>query len=189
MVKLIVGLGNPGRQYEKNRHNAGFLFLDNLLSTYVGNWMNESKFQGITGGCNIGGNKVLLLKPQTFMNRSGLSVGALVRYYKYKAEDVLVVHDELDIPSGEVKLKMGGGHAGHNGLRDIIANLGEKNFYRIRLGIGRPVSGLSVSDYVLSNFSKDDKSKLEAAFELLEMQMDNIVSGRESLAMNEINKT
>jgi PTH1 family peptidyl-tRNA hydrolase len=188
MVKLIVGLGNPGQQYEKNRHNAGFLFLDNLLSTYVGNWMNESKFQGITGSCNIGGNKVILLKPQTFMNRSGLSVGALVRYYKYKTEDVLVVHDELDIPSGEVKLKMGGGHAGHNGLRDIIASLGEKNFYRIRLGIGRPASGLSVLDYVLSNFSKEDRSKLEAVFELLETQMDNIISERESLAMNEINK-
>ena len=188
MVKLIAGLGNPGRQYEKNRHNAGFLFLDYLFSKYAGSWVNESKFQGIIGRCNVGENKVLLLKPQTFMNRSGLSVGAVMRYYKYKPEDVLIVHDELDIPAGEVRLKVGGGHAGHNGLRDIIANLGEKNFYRVRLGIGRPVSGLSVSDYVLSNFSKDDKSKLEATFDLLDTQMNKIVSGRETLAMNEINK-
>ena len=189
MIKLVVGLGNPGQQYEKNRHNAGFLFLDYLLARYSGCWTNEPKFQGITNDCVVGRNKVLLFKPQAFMNRSGLAVGLVARYFKFKAEEILVVHDDLDIAVGKVKLKLGGGHAGHNGLRDIIENLGEKNFYRIRLGVGRPNSNRRVADYVLSNPSKEDQKLMEGTFDLIGAQMDNIISEGEVLAMNELNKS
>lgn len=187
MIKLIVGLGNPGQQYEKNRHNAGFLFLDYLLNQHSGSWSNESKFHGIIATSFIAGSKVILLKPQTFMNRSGLSVGSVARYYKFKAEEILLVHDELDFSAGVVKLKKGGGHAGHNGLRDIIANLGERDFYRARIGIGRPASGKPVSDYVLSNSSKEEQRLMLSAFELFGVQLDKVVSGDIAAAMNALN--
>jgi PTH1 family peptidyl-tRNA hydrolase len=183
----MVGLGNPGSQYEKNRHNAGFLFLEYLLSRNAGSWSSESKFHGLIGSCVIGGNKVLLLKPQTFMNRSGLSVGLVARFYKYKPDEILVVHDELDIATGLVKYKKNGGHAGHNGLRDIIANLGARDFYRLRVGVGRPSVG-SVADYVLSNPSKDDKERILQVFVLLEEYMESIVAGEDAAVMNGINK-
>ncbi len=188
MIKLIVGLGNPGQQYEKNRHNAGFLFLDHLLGRCSGSWSNESKFHGMIATSFIAGNKVMLLKPQTFMNRSGLSVGSVARYYKFKAEEILLVHDELDFSAGVVKLKKGGGHAGHNGLRDIIANLGEREFYRARIGIGRPVPGKPVADYVLSDPFRDEQGLMLSAFDLLEMQMDKIVVGDFPAAMSALNK-
>ena len=187
MIKLIVGLGNPGQQYEKNRHNAGFLFLDHLLNQHSGSWSNESKFHGMIATSFIAGSKVILLKPQTFMNRSGLSVGSVARYYKFKAEEILLVHDELDFSAGVVKLKKGGGHAGHNGLRDIIANLGERDFYRARIGIGRPVSGKPVADYVLSDPSRDERGLMLSAFDLLDLKMDKIVAGDFSAAMSALN--
>ncbi len=188
MIKLIVGLGNPGQQYEKNRHNAGFLFLDHLLNQHSGSWSNESKFHGIVATSFIAGSKVILLKPQTFMNRSGLSVGSVARYYKIKAEEILLVHDELDFAAGVVKLKKGGGHAGHNGLRDIIANMGERDFYRARIGIGRPVSGKPVADYVLSDPSRDERGLMLSAFDLLDLQMDKIVAEDVAAAMSALNK-
>ena len=187
MIKLIVGLGNPGQQYEKNRHNAGFLFLDQLLGDCAGSWSNETRFNGFVANCYVGGGKVILLKPQTFMNRSGLSVGSVARYYKVKTEEILVIHDELDLNVGVARLKKGGGHAGHNGLRDIMANLGEKDFYRIRVGVGRPVSGKSVADYVLSNPSKDESRSMLSAFDLIALQINKIVSGDMALAMNALN--
>lgn len=185
----MVGLGNPGRQYEKNRHNAGFLFLDQLLEGCASSWSNELKFQALVASCHLGGNKVILLKPQTFMNRSGLSVGLIAKYYKFKADEILVVHDELDLSAGAVKLKMGGGHAGHNGLRDIMASLGDKGFYRIRLGIDRPDAGKPVADYVLSNPSKEQFGFLLSAFDLVDMQINKIVAGDMAAAMNALNKT
>lgn len=187
MIKLLVGLGNPGLQYEKTRHNAGFLYLDHLLSQYSGKWSNESKFHGFVATSLIGNNKVVLLKPQTFMNRSGSSIGSVARYYKFKTEEILIVHDELDFSAGIVKLKKGGGHAGHNGLRDTIANLGEKDFYRLRLGIGRPVSGKPVADYVLSNPTKEDQRLMLSAFDLLDQNIDKIVSGDIDAAMRNLN--
>ena len=187
MIKLIVGLGNPGQEYQKTRHNAGFLFLDYLLDHYSGAWANESKFNSLMANSFIGGEKVIFLKPQTFMNRSGLSVGAVARYYKFKTDEILVVHDELDFIPGMIKLKKGGGHAGHNGLRDIIANLGANDFYRVRLGIGRPASGKSVSDYVLSNMAKGETEQLLSAFDLLGLQMDRLVAGDIAKAMNALN--
>lgn len=187
MIKLIVGLGNPGQQYEKNRHNAGFLFLEQLLSRSGGFWVREAKFHGLVADIQIDRQKVLLLKPETFMNRSGQAVGAVMRYYKVLPDEVLVVHDELDFEAGSVKLKKNGGHAGHNGLRDIIAHLDSKDFYRLRLGIGRPVAGKSVADYVLSNPSKQDLELIESAFDLSIKFLPKIIAGEISAVMNEIN--
>lgn len=187
MIKLIVGLGNPGQQYEKTRHNAGFLFLDSLVLERSSAWSNKPDFQGLLAECNIAGEKALLLKPQTFMNRSGQSVGKVARYYKIAPEEMLVVHDELDFDVGIVKLKKDGGHAGHNGLRDIIAHLGTKDFYRLRIGIGRPVGGMEVVDYVLSVPSKQDWQHLLSAIDYGKSIIDQIVAGDIAAAMNKLN--
>ncbi|MGZ8225083.1 MAG: aminoacyl-tRNA hydrolase [Methylovulum sp.] len=184
MLKLVVGLGNPGRQYEKTRHNVGFLFLDRLAADVGLCWARQSRFDGFVAVSNA---QILFLKPDTFMNRSGCSVGKLVRYYKILPEEVLVVHDELDFNVGVVKLKKGGGHAGHNGLRDIIANLGSGEFYRLRVGIGRPVSGKSVSDYVLSAPPASEMELLSVAFDLSIGLFDQMVVGDMAAAMNKLN--
>ncbi|HEY8098952.1 MAG TPA: aminoacyl-tRNA hydrolase, partial [Methylobacter sp.] len=166
MIKLIVGLGNPGRQYEKTRHNAGFLFLDRLVFESNCTWVSESKFDGLVAEVGMAESKVLLLKPGTFMNRSGQAVGKVARYYKLAPEEILVVHDELDFDVGVVRLKKDGGHAGHNGLRDIISHLGSKEFYRLRIGIGRPSVGKVVADFVLSSPSSTEWGLMLSAFDL-----------------------
>jgi peptidyl-tRNA hydrolase, PTH1 family len=188
MIKLIVGLGNPGQQYEKNRHNAGFLFLDRLVSEYGGIWLKDSKFHGLVCSVQINGDKVVLLKPTTFMNLSGQAVGAVIRYYKIQPDEILVVHDELDFAAGVVKLKKGGGHAGHNGLRDIIAHLDSKDFYRLRIGIGRPAPGKAVADYVLSNPGKAEMEAIETAFSFSQSCLPRLL-GDVGAAMNELNKS
>jgi len=187
VIRLIVGLGNPGSQYQKTRHNAGFLFLDYLAEVGLSSWAVESKFHGVVSSCQIAGKKVILLKPQTFMNKSGLAVGAVARYYKIKPEEILVAHDELDLDSGVVRFKMGGGHAGHNGLRDIIQSLGEKNFYRLRFGIGRPSVGKKVADFVLSGSSKQEAEDLLFSFAEAESTMSLVVLGEMAKAMNGLN--
>lgn len=187
MIKLIVGLGNPGRQYEKTRHNAGFLFLDKLVKEFGCAWATESRFQGCVAESVFAAGKVLLLKPETFMNRSGQSVGKVVKYYKLLPEEVLVVHDDLDFEVGLVRFKKDGGHAGHNGLRDIVAHLGSREFYRLRIGIGRPVLGKVVADYVLSEPSKNEWQLLESAFELGRGSIEQIVAGDMAIAMNQLN--
>ncbi|MDO9105045.1 MAG: aminoacyl-tRNA hydrolase [Methylovulum sp.] len=187
MIKLIVGLGNPGRQYEKTRHNAGFLFLDKLLAETGGSWSTEVKFQGLFAEIGVSGGKVLLLKPETFMNRSGQSVGKVARYYKLLPEEILVVHDELDFDVGVMKLKKGGGHAGHNGLRDIIAHMGSNEFYRLRIGIGRPDPGKSVADYVLSAPSKIESQALESVVGERLVFVGQMVSGDMAVVMNKLN--
>lgn len=154
MIKLVVGLGNPGQKYAKTRHNAGFLLLDKLISSENGAFSTQSRFLGELAEVSKAGNKFYLLKPSTFMNRSGQSVSAVMKYYKIQPEEVLVIHDELDFNPGVLKLKVDGGHAGHNGLRDIISATGAKNFLRLRVGIGRPSGSMAVADYVLSDFSK-----------------------------------
>ncbi len=186
MIKLIVGLGNPGQQYEKTRHNAGFLFLDYLAGN--ASWSNEPKFHGVLVKLMIGNNKVLLLKPHTFMNKSGLSVGAVARYYKVGIDEMLVVHDELDLSAGVVKLKKGGGHAGHNGLRDIISNLAGRDFYRLRFGVGRPSSGKNVADFVLSNSSKMETEGLMKAFDKVYSFIPKLVAGDVDMVMNDLNQ-
>jgi len=189
MIKLIVGLGNPGRQYEKTRHNAGFLFLDSLADDLGCAWVNESKFQGVLAQGKIANTPVMLLKPDTFMNRSGLSVGKIARYYKLQPEEILVVHDELDFNPGLVKLKKDGGHAGHNGLRDIISHLNSNSFYRLRIGIGRPAAGKVVADFVLSSPPKSEFELLLTAFDLSRSYIAQMVNGDMATVMNSINST
>lgn len=178
MIKLIVGLGNPGQQYEKTRHNVGFFFLDRLLDSCGGAWVNEGRFQGLLASCRFAAHKVVLLKPQTYMNKSGESVGKVARYYKVKPEEILVIHDELDFDEGVVRIKQGGGHAGHNGLRDIISHLGSKDFLRLRVGIGRPSSSaVPVANYVLSRPSRAGLLRIEAAYADFEQVIEVVVAG------------
>ena len=150
--RLIVGLGNPGPDYERTRHNAGFWLLDQWAQAHGASFALERGFFGELATLRIGGLRVMLLKPQTYMNRSGQSVGALARFHRIEVEEVLVVHDELDLPPGSIKLKRGGGHAGHNGLKDIQAALGSPDFWRLRIGIGHPRTlqlAQPVADFVL----------------------------------------
>ncbi len=177
MIKLIAGLGNPGQQYEKTRHNAGFLFVDYLADFAGARWMSANQFHGELAECNIAGNRLMLLKPMTFMNKSGASVGGLLRYYKLNPDDLLVAHDELELAGGIVKLKRDGGHAGHNGLRDIIANIGSRDFYRLRIGIDRPTTGSNIADYVLSKMSLDERSALDKLFDATTRKIDALLNG------------
>lgn len=160
--KLIVGLGNPGAEYEATRHNAGFWFVDQLASMLKVPFQTEGKFFGRLAKSS----DLYLLQPMTFMNRSGQSVAALARFYKIEPEEILVVHDELDLLPGEIRLKQGGGNGGHNGLKDIQAQLGTPNFWRLRLGIGHPRSlGLAhpVVDFVLHPPRKDEQAAIDRA--------------------------
>lgn len=165
-TKLIVGLGNPGQKYQWTRHNAGFMVLDRL-SAVSGINISRKKYSGFYGEGDWKGEHILLLKPQTFMNLSGQSVSEALRFHKLSLRDLVVIHDDLDIPFGRVKLKEGGGHAGHNGLRSLVEQLGGGGFTRVRVGIGRPSHG-DAADYVLSNFAKSELAQLP-------MLVDNIV--------------
>ena len=180
MIKVIVGLGNPGHQYEKTRHNAGFIFLNQLAANAAVSWSMSSQFQGEVGVCTLGGYALTLLKPQTYMNKSGDSVGKLLRYYKIKPEEMLVAHDELELAEGVIRLKKDGGHAGHNGLRDIIAHLESRDFYRLRIGIGRPQTAGNIADYVLSKPGAGSAEQLEnvmrAALDCIELLVNGKVA-------------
>ncbi|WP_417675465.1 aminoacyl-tRNA hydrolase [Pseudodonghicola sp.] len=158
-MQLFVGLGNPGAQYAHTRHNIGFMAVDRIASDHgFGPW--KAKFQGQIAEGRLGGDKVMLLKPETFMNLSGQSVGEAMRFYKLTPADVTVFHDELDLAPGKLKLKQGGGHAGHNGLRSIHAHIGE-DYRRIRLGIGHPGRKEAVAGYVLHDFAKAEEEWLD----------------------------
>ncbi len=187
MIKLVVGLGNPGAEYEKTRHNAGFLFVDALQAKYGGNWLLEDKFKGFVCRVQLGGSNIMLLKPSLFMNRSGYSVSKLVGFYKILPEELLVVHDELDFDAGIVKLKTGGGHAGHNGLRDIMVSLSGNEFHRLRIGIGRPLSGKSVSNYVLSVPSMEGKIAIDNAIDGAISYVEQLVIADIETVKNKIN--
>ncbi len=159
-IQLIVGLGNPGNEYTGTRHNAGFWWVDQVCAE-TGSKLNlEAKFFGHAGKLK-NSSEVWLLKPTTFMNDSGRSVGALSKFYKIPPEAILVVHDELDLPPGTVKLKKGGGHGGHNGLKDIAAQLGTPDFWRLRLGIGHPGDKNAVATYVLKDPTRDEMRAIE----------------------------
>jgi peptidyl-tRNA hydrolase, PTH1 family len=148
-LRIIAGLGNPGPEHLVTRHNAGFWFVDLLARRHGGEFRDYRKFSGETAKINIDGQEIVLLKPTTYMNRSGLSIRQLSDFYKFSPDDILIAHDELDLPVGSVRLKQGGGHGGHNGLRDAIAHIGE-TFWRLRLGIGHPGNKAEVIDYVLT---------------------------------------
>ncbi|BBF12107.1 peptidyl-tRNA hydrolase [Haemophilus influenzae] len=161
-IKLIVGLGNPGDKYADTRHNAGEWLIERLARRFKVLLNPENKFFGKTARTLVNGKEVRLLVPTTFMNLSGKAVGALASFYRIKPEEILVIHDELDLPPGTAKLKQGGGHGGHNGLKDIVAQLGNKNnFYRLRIGIGHPGHRDLVAGYVLNKPSPADRNALE----------------------------
>ncbi|PUE55819.1 aminoacyl-tRNA hydrolase [Limnohabitans parvus] len=149
MIKLLVGLGNPGNEYEDTRHNAGFWWIDAVARELKVSLVPERNYHGLMARTTVNGQTVWLLEPQTFMNLSGKSVSALARFFKIQPEEILVAHDELDIVPGEAKLKLGGSHAGHNGLRDIHAQLGTANYWRLRIGVGHPGDKAEVVSWVL----------------------------------------
>jgi len=156
---LVAGLGNPGREYERTRHNAGWLVLDELARRHSGSW--RSKFSGSLAEIRLGDLRLALLKPETYMNDSGRSVGAAVRFFKVEPEQVLVVHDDVDLEAGRLQARAGGGLAGHNGLRSLAQHLGSQDFLRLRIGIGRPGRGdpRPVADWVLSPFSPEEDAE------------------------------
>lgn len=168
-IRLIVGLGNPGPEYEQTRHNAGFWLVDNLANSLPGcRLQRESRFNAFVAKTAIKGQEVWLLEPQTFMNRSGQSVGGLARFFKINPDEVLVVHDELDLAPGVVKMKKGGSSGGHNGLKDITAALGTQDYWRLRIGIGHPRvlgSQQAVADFVLHRPRKEEQVLIEEAIE------------------------
>ncbi len=155
-LRIIVGLGNPGPEHLVTRHNAGFWFVDVLAQRHGVEFRDYRKFSGETARISISGQDIVLLKPTTYMNRSGLSIRQLSEFYKIAPDEILVAHDELDLPVGSVRLKHGGGHGGHNGLRDTIAHIGD-SFWRLRLGIGHPGNKTEVIDYVLTRASRAEE--------------------------------
>ncbi len=158
-MQLLVGLGNPGAKYERNRHNIGYMAVDRIAGDHgFGPW--RSKFQGVVSEGRLGSDKVLLLKPETFMNLSGQSVAAAMKFYKLDPTDVTIFHDELDLAPGKCRVKTGGGHAGHNGLRSVHASIGDA-YHRVRLGIGHPGHKDRVAAYVLHDFAKADADWLD----------------------------
>jgi peptidyl-tRNA hydrolase, PTH1 family len=177
MIGLLVGLGNPGAQYDQTRHNAGFVFLDALAAANQIRWQKQMQFEAMFGEGLVGGRRVVLLKPMAYMNRSGGSVGKVLRYFKLQPEAMLVFHDELELPEGVLKMKQGGGHAGHNGLRDIIAQTGSREFYRLRIGIDRPAQGANVADYVLSRPSKAGMALIESGIAKVESCVQDLLLG------------
>ncbi len=161
-LKLIVGLGNPGPEHLLTRHNAGFWFVDALAAKLGGRFRSHTRFQGDICRVQFGGHEITFLKPMTYMNRSGLSVRAIADYTKVAPEEILIAHDELDLPVGEARFKLGGGHGGHNGLRDAITHLGPE-FWRLRVGIGHPGDRSQVIDYVLRRAHAEEEEKILAA--------------------------
>lgn len=185
---LIVGLGNPGRQYESHRHNVGFLAVDELASSVRADAFRE-KFSALWSKGHHAGDDVVLLKPQTFMNLSGQSVQPAAAFFKVPADHVLVLHDELDLPFGELRLKAGGGHAGHNGLRSMIQSMGTPDFLRLRVGIGRPKPGFrgEVADYVLSGFDPVERAELPDVLMKATRAVLDVIERGLTPAMNTLN--
>lgn len=185
-IQLIVGLGNPGPEYAATRHNAGFWFIETLARQYGATLRADSKFHGLVSNANIQGQSCLLLQPTTFMNHSGLAVSHVAHYYKIKPETILVAHDELDLLCGDVKLKWSGGHAGHNGLRDIAQALKSQNFARLRLGIGHPGHKDKVLNYVLGQASTSERNKIETAIDKSLTVLPKVLSGAWEQAVQEL---
>ena len=187
-IKLIVGLRNPGTAYESTRHNAGEWFIESLIRHYRLGLKANPKFHGEVGQLTIQTETSFVLLPLTFMNHSGLSTREICQFYKILPEEVLVIHDELDLPVGRIKLKTAGGNGGHNGLRDITAQLGSNAFHRLRIGIGHPGHRDLVHQYVLTKPSIADKQSIDAAIEKTIGFVPDLLAGNINLAMNEINR-
>ena len=185
-LKVIVGLGNPGPKYTETRHNAGFWFIEEVARKYSAVFRPDKKFHGEVAKISLEGKDIWLLKPDTFMNRSGLSVQSLLSFYRITADQLLVAHDEIDLPPGTAKLKTGGGHGGHNGLRDIISQLATKDFHRLRIGVGHPGTKDQVVDYVLHNASRDDRILIDRDIDDAVAVMPDLASGAFEQAMHKL---
>lgn len=177
MIKLFVGLGNPGSEYESTRHNAGFWWLDEVARSLKTPLVMDKNYYGIVGRTAVNGQTVWLLKPQTFMNLCGKSVASLARFFKIQPQEILVAHDELDIVPGEAKLKLGGSHAGHNGLRDIHAQLGTDDYWRLRLGVGHPGIKSEVVHWVLKKPSLDHRIAIDQTIDRALKALPHLLAG------------
>ncbi|MCR5177043.1 MAG: aminoacyl-tRNA hydrolase [Anaerovibrio sp.] len=185
-MKIIAGLGNPGNEYAKSRHNVGWMFVDALAKNLdIDNW--KARENGMVAEGRIGSEKVLLVKPMTYMNNSGECIGPLMRWYKLEPDDLVVVHDDMDIPAGTVRIRKKGSAGGHNGIKSIIAHVGDENFGRVRIGIGRPLPGWSVVDYVLAAFSEEDAEKIRDSINYLLPAVECIITEDIDKAMNQYN--
>ncbi len=174
-MRLLIGLGNPGAKYAKTRHNIGFMAVDEIVRRHgFGPW--RTRFQGQCADCTIDGEKVLALKPETFMNNSGRAAGEAARFFKIETADVVVLHDDIDLAAGKIRFKVGGGHAGHNGLRDIDAHIGN-GYARVRLGVGHPGTAEEVHDHVLNEFSKADMDWLAPLIDAVAEAFPLLVTG------------
>lgn len=185
-IQLVVGLGNPGTKYAQTRHNAGFWFLDALRSDYGLSFASESKFKAEVARTTFDSNTVWFAAPTTFMNLSGQAVAAIARFYKIPVEEILVIHDELDLPPGTVRLKSGGGCGGHNGLTDIAEKMGSKNFQRLRVGIGHPGQSDQVLGYVLKRPTADEQKLIGESIDRARAQFERILRGEHQVAMTEL---
>lgn len=186
-IKLIVGLANPGNEYAQTRHNAGAWYIDQIANRFNQSLKNEAKFFGYTARINIEGQDIRLLVPTTFMNLSGKAVQAMATFYQIKPEEILVAHDELDLNPGIAKLKLGGGHGGHNGLKDIISKLGNNaNFYRLRIGIGHPGDKSKVVGFVLNKPSQPEQALIDQAIDESVRCTELLVRDGINVAMNRL---
>ena len=185
--RLIVGLGNPGSDYAETRHNAGLWFCERLAHELGASFARESRYHGHVARARVGGQDIWLLMPQTFMNRSGQAVQALSHFYRIEPAAMLVVHDELDIPPGQMRLKFGGGLGGHNGLKDITAHLGTQDYWRLRIGIGHPGDRDEVVDYVLKPPRREEREEIDAALERALLVWPTLARGEFNAATQKIN--
>ena len=176
-IEMIVGLGNPGPEYAETRHNAGFWFVDRLLDQHAGHWASDSRRDALVSRVGIGDHLVRLLKPMAFMNRSGQAVAGMAHYFKIPPEKVLIVHDELDLAAGDVRIKFAGGHGGHNGLRDVINHFASAGFWRCRVGIDHPGIASQVANYVLKPPFQEQLTLIEGALERLHTALPNLLKG------------
>ena len=183
--RLLVGLGNPGAEYTETRHNAGFWFCERLARELGVRFSFESRFHGFVANAREAG--VWLLMPQTFMNRSGQSIGAFARFYRIDPTEILVVHDELDIPPGQLRLKFGGGLGGHNGLKDTSSHLGTNDYWRLRIGVGHPGDRNQVVNYVLKPPRREEHEAIDAAIERALLSWPQIVAGQWTAAATQLN--
>ena len=182
-MKVIVGLGNPGREYAQTKHNVGFMLVDALADKLgIFNW--QEKFHALIAEGRLGTEKILLVKPQTYMNDSGRAVGPLMNWYKLPPEDLIVAHDDMDIPAGTIRIRKKGSAGGHNGIKSVLAHLGDEHFSRVRIGIGRPLPGWTVINHVLAPFQEEDVPKIKEAIQYLLPAVECIVTEDTDKAMN-----
>ena len=183
---MIVGLGNPGRQYEESKHNTGFRVVDELAKRWnVTLW--QDKMDALVAQTTVNGEKIILVKPQTYMNESGRAVGPLMNWYKLDPEDLIVVHDDMDIPAGTIRIRKKGSAGGHNGIKSILSHVGDEHFARVRIGIGRPLPGWTVVNHVLAGFPEEEQPKIREAIDYLIPAVECIVTHDVDMAMNQFN--